>query len=156
MFNATLVAEGYAVLSTFPPNVRWVDLFTYLQAEARAADRGLWADDGIQGTILTGISGNLVIVSVNKVAETVLIQNNNDQDINMTGWTLVSIIGNQTYTFPDGFVLKAGAKVVVISGKSATEGSGTLNWTTANIWNNFTEDPAELYDMNGKMVSTFK
>ncbi|WP_164553308.1 stalk domain-containing protein [Brevibacillus marinus] len=44
-FNATLVAEGYAQLSTIPPNVRWAELFTYLQSDARKNLRGLWSVD---------------------------------------------------------------------------------------------------------------
>ncbi|WNR47051.1 stalk domain-containing protein [Paenibacillus roseipurpureus] len=42
-YNAKLVAEGYAQLATFPPNVRWVELFRHLQTDARSENRGLWA-----------------------------------------------------------------------------------------------------------------
>jgi micrococcal nuclease len=42
MFNAELLIEGYAQLMTIPPDVRYVDVFTPLQAEARDAGRGLW------------------------------------------------------------------------------------------------------------------
>jgi micrococcal nuclease len=42
MVNATLVREGYAVSSTYPPDVRYQDLFLSLQREAQQADRGLW------------------------------------------------------------------------------------------------------------------
>ncbi|MGF7035353.1 endonuclease YncB(thermonuclease family) [Paenibacillus mucilaginosus] len=41
-YNAKLVSEGYAKLATFPPNVRWVDLFTSLQEDARTDGRGIW------------------------------------------------------------------------------------------------------------------
>ena len=40
--NAELLKEGYAQLLTIPPNVRYVDLFTGLQKQAREAKRGLW------------------------------------------------------------------------------------------------------------------
>ncbi len=43
MLNAMLLLEGYAVLLTVPPNVRYVDLFRTFQQEARAAGRGVWA-----------------------------------------------------------------------------------------------------------------
>lgn len=43
MFNAQLLVEGYAQLMTIPPDVRYVDVFTPLQAEAREAGKGLWA-----------------------------------------------------------------------------------------------------------------
>jgi micrococcal nuclease len=42
MVNATLVQEGYALASTYPPDVRHSERFAALQAEAREASRGLW------------------------------------------------------------------------------------------------------------------
>ncbi len=44
MVNATLVAEGFATAATFPPDVKYADTFSALEAEARAAGRGLWGD----------------------------------------------------------------------------------------------------------------
>jgi micrococcal nuclease len=43
LFNETLVAEGYAVVTTFPPNVRYVDRFVVAQRAAREAGLGLWS-----------------------------------------------------------------------------------------------------------------
>jgi len=40
--NAKLVEEGYAQVYTFPPNVKYADLFLKLQREARENNRGLW------------------------------------------------------------------------------------------------------------------
>ncbi|MDO9108369.1 MAG: thermonuclease family protein [Coriobacteriia bacterium] len=42
MFNARLVLDGYAEQATYPPNVKYVDLFAVYAREAREADRGLW------------------------------------------------------------------------------------------------------------------
>jgi len=42
MVNAALVQEGYALASTYPPDVKYAGLFASLQAEARQAGRGLW------------------------------------------------------------------------------------------------------------------
>jgi micrococcal nuclease len=42
MVNAELVRQGYALLSTYPPNVTHEALFVRLQREAREAKRGLW------------------------------------------------------------------------------------------------------------------
>lgn len=44
MVNAELVRLGYAQASTYPPDVKYQDLFLKLQAEAREAGRGLWAE----------------------------------------------------------------------------------------------------------------
>jgi micrococcal nuclease len=40
--NARLIAEGYANVATFPPDVRHQDLYRRLQNDARTAARGLW------------------------------------------------------------------------------------------------------------------
>lgn len=42
MFNARLLVNGYAQLMTIPPNVKYVDQFTRLQAQARENSYGLW------------------------------------------------------------------------------------------------------------------
>ena len=42
LFNETLVRGGYALVTTFPPDVRYVDRFVAAQREARSHDRGLW------------------------------------------------------------------------------------------------------------------
>ena len=40
--NLELVKRGYAQVVTYPPDVKYVDLFLAAQREARAAGRGLW------------------------------------------------------------------------------------------------------------------
>ena len=42
MVNELLVREGYAQVSTFPPDVKYVDRFLAAQQDARSANRGLW------------------------------------------------------------------------------------------------------------------
>jgi len=42
--NAEIVKQGYASLLTFPPNVRFADLFLKLYHEARQGQRGLWRE----------------------------------------------------------------------------------------------------------------
>jgi len=41
--NAEIIKQGYASLMTFPPNVKYADLFLKLYQEARANKRGLWS-----------------------------------------------------------------------------------------------------------------
>jgi len=40
--NAKIVEEGYASLMTYPPNVKYADLFLKLYRQARENKRGLW------------------------------------------------------------------------------------------------------------------
>lgn len=42
MYNAELLLNGCAEVMTVPPNVKYADLFTKLQREAREAGKGLW------------------------------------------------------------------------------------------------------------------
>ena len=42
MLNAEILKEGYGQLYTFPPNLKYVDMFIKLQREARENNRGLW------------------------------------------------------------------------------------------------------------------
>ena len=42
LFNETLVARGFAQVSTYPPNVKYVDRFLAAQRDARSHERGLW------------------------------------------------------------------------------------------------------------------
>ena len=43
MFNETLLEQGHAVVSTYPPNVKYVEQFTQLQQQAREQGVGLWS-----------------------------------------------------------------------------------------------------------------
>lgn len=48
LFNEVLVREGWAQVSTHPPNVKYVERFEKAQDEAKKAQRGFWkADDDV-------------------------------------------------------------------------------------------------------------
>ena len=51
MYNTELIQNGYAVLMTISPNVKYVDLFKRLQEEARNAKHGLWAGQASPTTV---------------------------------------------------------------------------------------------------------
>ncbi|MGZ5292792.1 MAG: thermonuclease family protein [Actinomycetota bacterium] len=42
LFDERIVADGFAVVATFPPNVKYVDRFLAAQRAARDGGRGLW------------------------------------------------------------------------------------------------------------------
>jgi micrococcal nuclease len=46
MLNYELVAQGYAQVVTYPPDVKYADVFVQLQREAREQRRGLWGACG--------------------------------------------------------------------------------------------------------------
>lgn len=42
LLNADLVAKGYAVVDTYPPNIKYVEKFIELQRAARLEELGVW------------------------------------------------------------------------------------------------------------------
>jgi len=44
MFNQLLVEEGFAQVATYPPNVKYVDLFIEAEKSAREKKKGLWRE----------------------------------------------------------------------------------------------------------------
>jgi micrococcal nuclease len=54
LFNETLVLEGHAQVSTYPPNVRYVELFTSAQNAAREAGKGVWGIEADTGSASDG------------------------------------------------------------------------------------------------------
>ena len=45
MVNEAMVSQGWAILYTVPPNVRYVERFQIAQDSAKAAGAGFWKDD---------------------------------------------------------------------------------------------------------------
>ncbi len=48
LINEMMVRDGYAVLYTFPPNVKYVDLFTAAEKAARDRKLGIWGNRGLR------------------------------------------------------------------------------------------------------------
>ena len=92
----------------------------------------------------------IIIEKIDKLAEVVTLYNTSLSDIELAGYILVSVTGNQRFVFP-AYVLRAGARMTVVS----DDVKGDLQWTTANIWNNTKYDPGILYDATGKEISRF-
>ncbi|GAB4409892.1 MAG: hypothetical protein Kow00123_23400 [Anaerolineales bacterium] len=55
MVNRELVCRGYATVATYPPDVKYQDIFLRCEREARGASRGLW---GAQPTAVAPQTGN--------------------------------------------------------------------------------------------------
>lgn len=99
-------------------------------------------------------TGNLKIVSKNLDTEVVAIKNLGTTTINLSGWRLISVEGNQIYNFPS-YSLAAGATVYVASGANAKSGGSYLKWTGSYIWNN-SGDAAKLIDPKGVTIHELK
>jgi hypothetical protein len=98
-------------------------------------------------------SSGVEISELNKKAEYIVIKNSGASAVDLTGWKIVSVRGNQTFTFP-AFNLAAGAEVKV--GDSATNSGIDFHWLDGGgTWSNKKSDPAELYDNTGKLVDRY-
>jgi micrococcal nuclease len=47
MVNEIMVKEGYALVYTYPPNVKYVDRFIQAQKIARENKKGLWKEEKV-------------------------------------------------------------------------------------------------------------
>jgi hypothetical protein len=96
----------------------------------------------------------IIISELDKKAEYIVIKNTSADTADMTGWKIVSVLGNQTFTFPD-FRLVSGASVKI--GDSANNSGIDFHWLDGGgIWNNSKSDPAELYDANEQLVDRYE
>lgn len=99
----------------------------------------------------SGPPAGLTIREKDTEAEFVEIANDTGGDVDLTGWSLFSDKGNQTFFFPDGFTLKRGQSVRVHSGVDrAPDG---LHWTEQKIWKNKKDDAAALLDPFGRAAA---
>lgn len=93
------------------------------------------------------------ITSMDVHKETVTLFNAGDTAVDMTGWSLLSVEGNQRYHFPEGYTLQPQKIVTITSGKNAREDLPEyLKWTTGYMWNN-ESDAAKLLNQDNEVMS---
>ena len=157
--NAYLVQQGYAQVSTYPPDVKYQERFLELQREAREAGRGLW-----EPVLISAVPGQVIIDpdcsqfdapgddNQNLNEEYVCFTNQSDRPVDMTGWS-VNKRPNTWYTFPE-FILKPEASISLHTGKEVDTDTN-LYWDSARaIWRS-THDTVYLYDADGKLMDEY-
>lgn len=96
-------------------------------------------------------SSDVKITLLDKISEQVEITNTGVNSTDISGWKIVSEVGNQSFVFPNGSVIESGKVIKITSG--AANGTGDYTMAKGNVWNNSTEDPAVLYNNSGLEVS---
>ena len=99
-------------------------------------------------------SSGLIISLVDLHDELVIIKNTGKTAMDISGWRLLSVKGNQDFYFPSRTVLEPGNIIKVDTGPGTKDGPGVLKWTGRYIWNN-DGDPAELYSETGMLISSY-
>lgn len=110
-----------------------------------------WTGIGATSSITPPKSGKVELVSLDLQAEIVAIKNNSNEAVNLQGWQLISVEGNQVYNFPN-VNLAPGKIIYVTSGSEAKSRGNSLEWTKKQIWLN-SGDPAQLKNAKGDIVS---
>ncbi len=184
LFNERMVRDGFAALAVFPPDVKYRDRIAAAEAEAKAANRGLWGACGGLNTPATptpttgGTPGATATATPTRTptpgatatptpgaacaaATARIVALNKVAEVvtiegsgNLTGWYLISENGSQRIDFPAGFVLNG--QVTIHSNTPQFPDTATsLWWTGGAVWNNSQSDDALLYNCDGQLVQRF-
>ncbi|MEN2996645.1 MAG: thermonuclease family protein [Acetomicrobium sp.] len=152
-FNELLLLEGYAQVATFPPNVKYVERFLEAQKKAREAGKGLWSFESETPGQKESAKGGLSL-TVDLKAELAVVKNVSKKPIDLAGYVLISVVGDQRFTFPP-IMLEPGETATVTSGRNARHDPPRyLLWTKKYIWND-DGDPAELRSPDGELVASW-
>jgi hypothetical protein len=157
--NAELVRLGYASAATYPPDVKYSDLFVQLEHEAREAGRGCWAipeptvpPEGASEVWIDCIFYDGMVYRVES-DEYVQITNFSTVAQDLAGWRLVDISeGSPSLVFPP-FILGPGDSIRVYTNEYHPEWGGFSFAHGQAVWNNEEPDVAALYDAQGQEVS---
>lgn len=178
MVNELLVAEGFAQVSTYPPDVKYADRFLEAQRLARDQGLGLWGacvpgeptpTPGAVAPPPTRVPGEgaaRVVIDpscsgfnspgdddLTATEEYVCFRNTGGAAATMTGWSVSDFGGRHAYVFAS-FTLAAGAAMRLRSGCGANTGSD-LYWCAGGaVWNNG-GDVVTLRDGVGNVVASY-
>jgi hypothetical protein len=157
LLNVAVLANGYAMLEkNHNISLEYLDYFEQAEQFARENELGLWKNvDKKEKTDVTDpdyFKDRKVVISFVNYGEDpeyIKLKNISDETVNLSGWKIVSRIGNQEYRFKS-LELKPGYVVTLYSGHSAEKNV----WTNQFIWNN-EGDVAYLYDDKGNLMDIY-
>ena len=84
--------------------------------------------------------------------EVVVVENSGPSTQDLTGWKVSDDGQGHTFNFPNGFLMRPGSSVKLVSGGSGQDTESVIYWKTRTVWNN-DGDTARLFDPSGEMVS---
>ena len=132
-------------------NGQWVvDSFDNADPEIKTSSSGQISVTNSEGASQSLEATELKIISLSLLDEEVTLKNNGTSPLNLKGYAIHSVTGDQMYYFPD-YPLGPGLTVTVYS----KGGTGDLQWADRYIWNN-DGDPAELINPSGQVIDRFE
>ncbi|MDF2685122.1 MAG: hypothetical protein K0S55_303 [Clostridia bacterium] len=91
----------------------------------------------------------LEISELDPKGEKIVITNNNEKDIDISGWFISSSKGNYFF-FPENIIINSKQSISVVSGKEPPEGD--YIWDTQKLWK--AEGFGKLYDNFGRIIDS--
>ncbi len=178
--NEAMLADGFAQLLTYPPNVAHVDAFQEAQRVAREAGNGLWGascsdDEGQEQALASGGaasegtasggaasgSGDVVIAQVNwdgpgndvefNTSEHIVLRNDSDAAVDVGGWSLTDAVDHRI-VIPASFVIPPGGELRVHTGPGDQADDAHHDGQGQAIWNNSGGDTVTLRDAAGTVI----
>ena len=147
--NYDLVNLGYASALDEPPDSSCALLFSEAATRAKEQSLGIWAPHTAQ-PVLSLTAGSLLIYGVNKEAEFIDLQNVGELPVDLSGWRLVSELGNQECEL--GGTIQASEILRIFSG---IDQPGYSCGFIRPIWSDSEPDPAVLYDPDGNEADRY-
>lgn len=152
---------GNASVLYYPPDVKHYELLTQLEREAREANLGLWGPTCATPTPMMG-TGQIAITYIFydgvvprvESDEYVEFRNPSAEVVDMSGWKLVSLVGEQTFVFPTGFTMQPGKRCRAYTNEYHPESCGLSFDSGSAIWRN-SGDTAVILDTQGREVSRY-
>lgn len=153
----TLITNGWAHVYLIPPSQpENLALLLQRQRDARDTRKGIWAEERYRGPLhITSFHANARGEDAKNLSgEYVRIANTSDTALNLAGFTLSSMHGQQL-VLPD-ITIPAGYTFQVVSGKGTLSGSTSepfkIYWSSDGpVWND-DQEQATLRDPSGKWL----
>ena len=154
-----LVREGLALSVAYGRSSADQAVLDELQAHARAERAGVWSLTSCGSAASVGVTITHIEFDApgndaeNRNGEWIEIRA--AQDVDLTGWSIRDESSSHRYTFPDGFSVLSGQRVIVRSG-CGTDTTEELFWCNSGsaIWNN-SGDTGFLIDPSGTFANSW-
>jgi lamin tail-like protein len=109
----------------------------------------VWFEPGTSGGSIP--SSVVVTLAVDEIAEKAVITNLGSQTVDLKGWVLVSVKGDQRFTFTKSTKVLPNKNFTVLSGEGS-KSAGTWVPSLTSVWSN-SGDPGQLFDPNGNLIA---
>ena len=125
-----------------------------IQAVSPKAESQTTVKEAAAGGTASSNSSEVRIASIDCKGkpEVVVVENSGPSTQDLTGWKVSDDGLGHTFNFPNGFLMRPGSSVKLVSGGSGQDTERVIYWKTRTVWNN-DGDTARLFDPSGEMVS---